>query len=419
MPPDTSSAPEKPEDDTSGRFYRYSYLPYLTLVLLLLMGAWFVKHYVIDQPSTAQQLRVASFEKALRLIPDKYAGDITEEELYRAAMQAMMDRLGGRFSGYMTAPQQKQLEIETRGSYGGIGAVLAREDGSLVIVDVKEDAPAEEAGLKAEDRILKVGGSDVTDLPLGRAVKLIRGKAGSSVELLVRRASSGETEKVTVSRDTIDLEAVTGEMAEGGDVGILTVQRMGRKAADQVRKRIGELKEEGARGLVLDLRDNPGGLMEEAVDITDLFLASGVIISVDGRAGRESRQATAETVVPPDWPIVVLVNGRTASAGEIVAGTLKHHDRATIVGTRTLGKGAVNQVYSLPDGSALTLTVAHYRAAGEVKVADEGIKPDKTVGELPEPGDRPPEEVHQAVREAREKQMEAALELLREELDEQ
>ena len=286
MSSELSSPSSNPDNGAEDRSDRYSYLPYLSLLLVLLMAGWFVKHYIIDRPSTGHELRVASFEQALRLIPQEYAGEISEEELYQAAMEAMVERLGGRFSTYLTAPQQKQLEIETQGSYGGIGAVLAREDGNLVVVEVKEGSPAARAGLQAEDRIVEVNGRDVRDLPLSRAVKHIRGEAGSSVELTLRRASSGETETVKVGRDTIDLEAVKGRMAESDDIAIVTIQRMGRDCAEKVREQVSALKQQGARALLLDLRDHPGGLMEQAVQTTDLFLDSGVIVSAEGSAGR-------------------------------------------------------------------------------------------------------------------------------------
>jgi carboxyl-terminal processing protease len=418
MAADTSESDESPANGGQERPSRHSRLPYLTLALLALMAGWFFKHYVIDRPSTAHQLRVESFDKALRLIKKKYPGDVSEEELFRAAMNAVMKRLGGRFSHHLTESERDQLEISTQGNYSGIGATVGQKDGQLVILEVRDGSPADEAGLKPKDRLLSVNGKDITGLPLLRAVSFIRGEVGSTAELTVKRASSGKTEKVTVTRRKIELKTVTGSLEEGGTIGTVTVDRFGNDVSENIRETILSLKKKGAKALILDLRDNPGGLMEEAVRTVDMFLDSGTIISVKKDGLEQVKNASTGTVVPQSWPIVVLVNRWTASAGEIVAGALKYHGRATVVGTRTVGKGEVNKVFSLPNKSALSLTVAHYLAGGEIKVSGQGIKPDVLAGKLPDKDDISPKKRQKIVRRARHEQKEAALRVLREKLNE-
>ena len=417
MRDDPSETDEKACSDDNKPERRHSRLPYLTLALLVLMAGWFVKYYIIDQPSTAHQLRVASFDRALTLVKQRYPGDVSEQELFRAAMNAMMKKLDGRFSYHLTESERDQLKIQTQGNYSGIGATVGQKNGELVILEVRDGSPAAKAGLKAKDRLLKVDGRDITGLPLLRAVGFIRGKQGSSVELTVKRAGSGKVETLTVTRRKIELKTVSGKLDESGKIATVAVERFGQEVSDSIREKVLSLKKKGARALLLDLRNNPGGLMKEAVQTVDMFLDSGTIIAVKKRGEKQLKKASSGTVVPADWPVVVLVNRWTASAGEIVAGALKHHGRATVVGTRTVGKGEVNQVFSLPNKSALALTVAHYLAGGEIKVSGQGIEPDITAGTLPEKMDMPPEKRQQMLKKARKEQMQAALKVLREKLN--
>jgi len=363
---------------------RHPYLPALTWLLLIAITVWFINYFVFERPSTERQLRMESFMAALRLIPEHYVKEVKEEDLYRAAMEGMVSSLGDRYSAYLGRPQMGEARIQTSGEFGGIGVSVAPQDGLLVITEVMESSPARQVGLAEGDMIVKVDGQECSKLPFPEAVALVRGKVGTPVELAVMQQKTGQTVTFNVVRRKITLETVKWEMLES-DLGLLRVEQFDQHSLAKIKDGIDALLSQGMRGLILDLRNNTGGLLDQAVAVSDLFLDRGAIVKLESRLTqeRDSFKASEGTALPQDMPLVVLVDGRTASAAEIVAGALKQHGRATIIGTRTFGKGAVNKIYPLPDGSGVILTVAHYSIPPDTVIEGSGIEPDIVVGELP------------------------------------
>jgi len=363
---------------------QYAYLPYLTWALLALLLVWAAVWYFFYRPSTQEQLMVASFASALNYIPKAYVKPVDREVLYQAAMKAMVAALGDRYSAYLTRADMRMLDATTEGEFGGIGVTVTRRDGLPLIVEVLPDSPADRAGLAVGDLITSVDGKDVNGLELDQLVELIRGKVGSSVELGLRRPSTGLSFTRKLVREKIHLPNVEWDMLDGG-LGRLRIAFFSRDVADQVERALKELGSQGLRGLLLDLRGNAGGLVEQAVEVCDMFLRGGLIIAQKSRHRELERMEEAKPTVllGAEVPVVVLVDEATASAAEIVAGALQANGRATLVGTRTVGKGSVTKVVELPDGSGLTVTVSHYLLAGGEMIDGKGLKPDVVVGELP------------------------------------
>lgn len=417
--PPAGTPPEKPPEPPEPRREAHPYLPYLTTLLLITVAAWFVKDLVFDRPSTEQQLRINSFARALELIPHQYVEDVTAEELYRAAMEGMLTRLSDDYSTYLDSLEVELSDAESSGEFGGVGITVRAEEGRVVVTEVREGSPAQRAGLETGDVIVAVDGQKCSQFSFTQVVAMVRGKAGTPVELVVRKKEGDRERTVEVTREKITLETVREEMLEPG-IGLIRLARFDQDATPETKEALQKLVEEGARGLILDLRNNTGGLLEQAVGVCDLFLNEGRIVSLKSRLASEedTYKATKATAVPKDLPLVVLVDGHTGSGAEIVAGALQSHGRATLVGTTTFGKGAVNKLYQLPDGSGILLTVAYYEIYPGRRIDGKGVEPDIKVGELspfPSGGDRQQvKEWLEHYHSAREQQLARARELLKE-----
>ncbi len=363
---------------------RHRYLPILSWVLVALVAIWLVRA-VLRRPTTEHRKRVSAFSVALRLIPARFTGRADEAALYEAAMRAMVYSLNDPHSAYLNPYEVREADAQAEGEFGGVGVEVSLADGGAIVTNVRADGPAAAAGVVAGDVIVGVDGRDAAGLNFLELLSRIRGKVGTTVELSLQRAATGMRETVRLTRARILMESVRWEKVEPGVGHIRIVQFDAHSLAD-TRKAIVELQGGGwMEALLLDLRGNAGGLLTEAVGVCDLFLSSGVIVRVEGRSpgGRESYHAHAGTAVPEEVPMAVLIDGQSASAAEVVAGALKGNGRATLIGLRTFGKGAVNRLYGLPDGSGVVLTVAHYRAGDGIEVNGKGIEPDIKVGELP------------------------------------
>jgi len=364
---------------------QYRYLPWLSLLLCVLTGVWLVKYYLFRPPKEHRD-RVTSFDLALEFIPDYYDGEVDEDKLYEAAMKAMIDSLDDPHSFYMNRYQVTHTDTQIEGEFGGVGVVIGPGDGVAIVTEVMADGPGAKAGLKAGDLIVAVDGKEVAEMSFIELVSRVRGKIGTEVQLTIKRADAGERETVKVTRDKITLETVTWEMLDGG-VGYVQVRsQFDAHTEENIREALEELvKDDALKAVLLDLRGNTGGLLEQAVGIVDMFLAEGVIVSIESRNKEEraSFDAKAETVIPVDLPMAILVDSRSASASEVVAGALQAQKRATLVGANTFGKGAVNRVFGLPDGSGVLLTVAHYTVGDGQEIEGKGLEPDVKVGKMP------------------------------------
>ncbi len=305
--------------------------------------------------------------------------DLDLRDVEYAAVNGMLRTLDPH-SVLLIPDVYNDMRTSTRGQFGGLGIVIALRDGLLTVIRPLPGTPAERAGLLKTDRIMKIGEESTLNMPLDEAVKRLRGTPGSSVDVWVRRdGTSGfqKPRKFKLTRAIIHLESVESRMLAGG-IGYIKLTSFQGNTHEDMERALTELHRQPMKGLVLDMRDNPGGLLEQAVRIADTFITSGTIVTTSSNdpSQRDEKFATREGT-EPNYPMVVLVNGGSASASEIVAGALQNHDRALVVGQRTFGKGSVQLLYDFPDdGSALKLTIAQYLTPGDVSIQGVGIVPD-------------------------------------------
>lgn len=274
----------------------------------------------------------------------------------------------------------EEMQMSTRGEFGGLGIVISIRDGHLTVIKPMPGTPAERAGLQRMDQVVKIGDESTLNMPLTEAVDRLRGPPGSPVSVWIRRRNAngqyGNPRRVELVRAIIHIDSVEHRML-GDNIGYVSINSFQGNTHEDLRRALADLHTQGLEGLVLDLRDNPGGLLDQAVRISDTFLQSGTIVTTSSNDPRQRDEKFAHAEgTEPNYPMVVLVNGSSASASEIVAGALKNHDRALIVGQRSFGKGSVQVLNSFQDGSALKLTIAQYLTPGDVSIQGVGILPD-------------------------------------------
>ncbi|MAK99220.1 MAG: peptidase S41 [Citromicrobium sp.] len=323
-------------------------------------------------------------------IKASYVDPVDDDKLIRGAIDGMLASLDPH-SAYLDGADLQRLETLIDGNYSGLGLSVVMEEGAVKVVSPFRGSPAEKAGIKAGDFITHLNGKLIYGGDLDDAVSQMRGPAGTSINLTIFRPGSEEPIETTVTRGVIELEPVTHTVADGG-IGIITVNEFSRDVGADVYAAWGEIqKEVGGKvnGLILDLRSNPGGSLDEAVALSDLFLDEGRIVSQRGRARGESITYNSETMfrgqIAPNVPLIVLIDAGSASASEIVAGALQDHRRALIMGERSFGKGSVQSLVPLGDDAALKLTTARYYTPSGHSVQEGGIKPDIRVPQISDP----------------------------------
>ncbi|MDL2279644.1 S41 family peptidase [Desulfovibrio sp. OttesenSCG-928-G11] len=329
------------------------------------------------------------FSKAYDLVRGGYVRDVENEELMNGAIKGMLEGLDPH-STFLNRDDFKEIQEATSGEFFGIGIEISTENGQLIVVSPIEDTPADKAGLKAGDVILAVDGLPTQDMTTQEAVSKIRGAKGTPVDLLIMHKEAKAPTTVTIVRDAIPLISVKARFLD--DDGVLWVRltrfndRTTVELLDALRDKA---KQASITGMVLDLRNNPGGLFKQSVTVSDIFLKKGGIVSMRGRGGQvlethDARPASSDV----SCPLVVLVNQGTASASEIVAGALQDHNRAVIIGERTFGKGSVQKIEPLGDGTAIKMTIARYYTPNGRSIQAEGIVPDLEVAfEAPREGE--------------------------------
>jgi carboxyl-terminal processing protease len=278
----------------------------------------------------------------------------------------------------MTADMYRELEVETKGRFGGIGIEITIRKDVLTVVSPIEDTPAYRAGVKAGDAIIRIDGKSTKDITIMDAVKKLRGPKGTNVTITIMRDETTKPQDITITRDIIQIVSIRSRIFEDG-IGYVRISSFQERTAEDLAKALAEVtkKTNPLKGLVLDLRNNPGGLLSQAVQVSDVFLKSGMIVSTRGRVKSvESSAKARDNGNEPSCAIVALVNEGTASAAEIVAGALQDNGRALVLGTQTFGKGSVQTVIPLDDGSALKLTTAKYYTPKGRSIQAEGIQPD-------------------------------------------
>ena len=352
-------------------------LPVAMLLAVILTGPT-ADAAVAESDDIYAKIKILSM--VLHEIQEKYVEDQKAESLIYGAIEGMVRTLDPH-SSFMSPEEMKDFQMETRGNFSGVGIEITTKDDILTVVSPIEGTPAYRAGVEAGDQIIKIDGQITKDMTLMDAVRLIRGEKGSSVVLSIQREGEDKLIDISIVRDVIPLRSVRYEILEPGYAYLRITNFQG----DTTEKTVEALEELQSnpipiKGLIMDLRNNPGGLLDQSVRISDLFLAGGLVVFTKGKIKGQNMdlRANRETVAK-DYPMVVLVNGGSASASEIVAGALQDQKRAIILGTRTFGKGSVQTIIPLPDGSGLRLTTARYFTPSGRSIQATGIVPDVEV----------------------------------------
>ena len=355
----------------------------LMLVLLgtVLGASLTVGHTVLatrEKAGTLPLEQLRTFTDVFTRIKNNYVEDVSDEELLEHAIRGMLSGLDPH-SAYLSPEQFNELRIGTSGQFGGLGIEVGMEDGFVKVVAPIDDTPAQKAGMKSGDLIIRLDEKPVKGLTLNEAVKLMRGKPGSSINLTVVREGEDKPLNIEIVRAIIKVNSVKNRMLEEG-YGYVRISQFQTKTPQDLNKAINKLKDESdgdLKGLVLDLRNNPGGVLSAAVGVSDTFLEEGMIVYTDGREQDSKLRYTASKGDLLDGaPVVILVNGGSASASEIVAGAIQDHKRGVIMGTKTFGKGSVQTIQDLPSGGAVKLTTARYFTPKGRSIQAEGIEPD-------------------------------------------
>ncbi|MBI3752490.1 MAG: S41 family peptidase [Deltaproteobacteria bacterium] len=333
--------------------------------------------YRVSAVSTKAYENIRIFTDALSIVQDNYVEEVDPKNLIYGAVKGMLQGLDPH-SSFMTPEEYKEMQVETKGSFGGIGIEIGIRDGMLTVVAPIEDTPAFKAGIKAGDRIVKIGDKYTKDMSINDAVKLMRGPKGAKVSIWILREGWKDPQEFAITRDIIAVKSVKYKALEDG-FGYIRISQFQEKTAGDLEDALNKLgsSEGKLKGLILDLRNNPGGLLQQAVEVSDKFLDSGLIVYTKGRApGQDMRFEAREEGTQPNYPMIVMVNGGSASASEIVAGALQDHKRAVILGTQTFGKGSVQTIIPLSDGSAIRLTTSQYYTPSGRSIQAKGIEPD-------------------------------------------
>ena len=357
-------------------------------IAVILLSSGFIGGFLLADnrlylPSPASAPRdelLTDINEVRRLLDRRALTPPSETSVTAGIIQGLLDSTGDDYAMYFDPQQFQEFSEDSMGEFGGIGVVLGEKNGSAYVVEVYEKTPAAKAKIKPNDVFVAIDGVRRKKWATEEVVKRVRGEAGTDVELVMLRPVKGhakpEEYEVTITRAMIEVPNVKSSLE--GTVGYVRMNQFNMRSAEELRAEFEALEKKGAKSFVLDLRNNPGGLLDQAISVSSLFVKSGTVVSVDER-GREPvvHQVTGNTVT--DAPMVVLVNQNSASASEIVAGALQDHKRATIVGATTFGKGSVQTVEELEDGGAVKFTIARYLTPNGRSIDGTGLTPDVVV----------------------------------------
>ena len=325
--------------------------------------------------------KIDLFGEVLEKINEEYVDEINQSESMDSAINGLLQSLDP-YSAYLSPDNFQEMQTETSGEFGGLGIEVSMEAGVVKVISPIDDTPASRAGLKAGDYIVKINNIQVQGKSLTEAVELMRGPVGSDIELTVRRRGERKALTFNLTREIIEIQSVKSDLLDK-NIGYLRLTSFNENSSQQIKKRITDFdKEKNLKGYILDLRNNPGGLLSQAIKITDFFLDNGEIVSTKGRKSSENRRWFAkEGDLTDGKPIIVLINYGSASASEIVAGALKDHKRAIILGDRSYGKGSVQSIIPLRNDGAIRLTIAKYYLPSGTSISEVGVTPDIQVDE--------------------------------------
>lgn len=334
--------------------------------------------YAAEEKETNGELyrQLNLFGDVFERVRSDYVEEKPDKELVEKAINGMLTALDPH-SAYLDAKSYQDMQVQTRGEFGGLGIEVTMDNGLVKVVSPIDDTPAQLAGVQAGDYVTHLDGKPVMGLTLSEAVELMRGKPKSKIVLTIKREGK-DLFDITIIRDVIRIKSVRDDTRD--NIGYVRITTFNEKTERELKKSIEEIKEKlkgDIHGLVLDLRNNPGGLLDQAIAVSDAFLDKGEIVSTRGRKVESTRRYNARPgEILPNVPVVVLINGGSASASEIVAGALQDHHRAIVMGTKSFGKGSVQTIIPVPGNGAMRLTTARYYTPSGISIQAEGINPD-------------------------------------------
>ena len=383
------------------------------VVLTLSLGGTGVSK-AVDRAATYEHLKL--FTDVLAIIQNQYVDETDSREVIQGAVRGMLRALDPH-SSYMDPESYREMQVETSGSFGGLGIEITVRDDVLTVVSPIEGTPAFRAGIQAADRIVRIEGLPTKDMSLADAVKRMRGPKGTKVTVTIVREGVKEPFDVTLTREVIQVQSVRSQELEEG-IGYIRVRQFQERTAQDLVASVERLEKTGRLGgLIIDLRNNPGGLLPAAVEVSEEFLGDGkLVVYTEGRVRNQNMRFVAHAKRPiTDVPLVVLVNQGSASASEIVAGAIQDHGRGLVLGTQTFGKGSVQTIIPLADGSGLRLTTARYFTPKGRSIHGKGITPDIVIEALKEdPAAKPPAvPLSEAELQKKDVQLQRAVEILK------
>lgn len=340
------------------------------------IGDYFFSPYTNKgNQSLSANLDLSEAQQIYDILKKKYDGKLDVQKLEEGLQAGLVDAVGDEYTVYFTPEEAEQFSADLNGTFSGIGAELAKRDDAVVIVAPLEGSPAQKAGVQAGDIIVEIAGKDATKLSVDEAVTRIRGRAGTDITLGIVR--DGQKQDITITRSEITVPSVESEVKDG--IGYLTISRFGDDTAQLAKQAATDFKKQNVKGVVVDVRNNGGGLLNSAVEVVGIWLDNKVV--VEERQGGETTDAlrTGSNTILEDIPTVVLINEGTASASEILAGALHDHEVATLLGEKSFGKGSVQELIDLPSGGKLKVTVARWYTPNGKNIDKEGISPDQAV----------------------------------------
>jgi len=343
------------------------------IVYLLLTISVFAEE---DQGEKNAYNKLKVFSEIISLIESNYVETVKSDTMIEGAIRGMVKSLDPHTS-YMPPATYKEMQVETTGKFGGLGIEISMRDGVLTVVSPIEETPAFRAGVKAGDKIIKIDDESTLDMTLQDAVSLMRGETGSPIKITIFRKNFKAPKEFTIVRDIIKVRSVVHKLYQE-DIGYIKLRNFSKNTSSDLDKALDDLEQKGITKLILDVRNNPGGLLNQAVEVTDRFLnRENLIVYTKGRSNEQNMRFTShDKVAGVNYPLIVLVNSGSASASEIVAGALQDLNRAIVLGTPTFGKGSVQTIIPLSDGSALKLTTARYYTPSGRVIQENGIEPD-------------------------------------------
>ena len=349
--------------------------------LLILFTFFFIFLNTVNSSETDVYKKIDLFGEVLEKINKEYVDEINQSESMDSAINGLLQSLDP-YSAYMSPEIFNEMQTETSGEFGGLGIEVSMESGVVKVISPIDDTPASRAGIKAGDYIVKIDNIQVQGKSLSEAVDLMRGPVGSGIELTIRRRGEKKALTFKIIREVIQIQSVKSELLEK-DVGYIRLTSFNENSSKQVEKNIKDLeKNNNIKSYILDLRNNPGGLLSQAIKISDFFLDNGEIVSTKSRKASENRKWFAnEGDLTKGKTLIVLINYGSASASEIVAGALKDHKRAILLGENSYGKGSVQSIIPLKNNGAIRLTVAKYYLPSGKSISEVGVSPDIEIGE--------------------------------------